>query len=278
MIPPHSWSPYFGIALHRLVQLIQPARLDLGVVVQEDNVFATCRLEPAIARSDEPGIFRIADQTNSRAEGKGREHRLVARAIVDNNDFDRDLRSVFDNRFDTVVGQLEFVEHRNDDRYKRLAPAVDDDRWITLLNRVYQHAHMRRKFCRVEQLGHIRRCLFHNIKVTGQGRVEKGDHRVDDRGQVCRLLRAVRLGHDIAEDESNARIEPGLLTRKHERERPHLDLGTDRPQMQHMPCVGQEGLAECDREPMPSVADAGLFKVSSVFVRQHRHQCGVAVQ
>ena len=53
------------------------------------------RLEPAIARPDEPRIFGIANQSNSRSEGKGGEHRLVPRAFIDNDDFKRDLCAVF---------------------------------------------------------------------------------------------------------------------------------------------------------------------------------------
>jgi hypothetical protein len=86
------------VALQCLVQLVEPARLHLGVVVQKHDVVAARCLETAIAGAHETQIGAVAHQPDATTEDEVGEQRLVARAIVDDDDLVRDFRAVLLDR------------------------------------------------------------------------------------------------------------------------------------------------------------------------------------
>ena len=49
-----------GVAIERVEQLVEPGRRDLGVVVQEHDVFAAREFGAGIARTDEAEVLHIA--------------------------------------------------------------------------------------------------------------------------------------------------------------------------------------------------------------------------
>src|SRR5437879_5897361 len=81
----------FRIAAQRLVELVEPTWLDLGVVVQEYDIFAARRFEAAVAGPDKTGIGSVADEAHAAGEDPARQHGLIARAVVDDDDFVRDF-------------------------------------------------------------------------------------------------------------------------------------------------------------------------------------------
>src|SRR5262249_13540272 len=101
------------IALHRLMEFVEPGWLDLRVVIEKDDIVAARDVKPAIEAAVEAEILRVADQPDPRAKGKPGKHRLVARAVVDDDDLKGHPRALVDDRFDAGISHLELAEDRD---------------------------------------------------------------------------------------------------------------------------------------------------------------------
>ena len=125
-------DPDFWVAPQRLIQLIEPARLHLGVVVEKHDIRAARRFESTVARADETLIGGVPHDADGAAEHKICEQRLVARAIVDNDDLVWNFGAVLLDRPDALIGQVELVVDRDDDRDDRVLGVIEVKRVIPL--------------------------------------------------------------------------------------------------------------------------------------------------
>ncbi len=116
-------DPGVGRVLEGVDQRIQPAGLDLGVVVQKDQIGTLRCLGPAIAGSDEPEILGVADQAQT---GVARESfgGPVARAVVDDDRLEGPFGADPSQRGETVMCVAELVVDRDHHRDKRRSRAA----------------------------------------------------------------------------------------------------------------------------------------------------------
>ena len=271
--------PICGSLPHRLVQLVEPVLVDGRIVVQKQDVLAARRVEAAIAGADEPAIHLAAHQPDAAAERKAGQHRLVARAVIDDDDLERHLGAGLDDRLHAIVGQVELVEDRDDDRHDRLALVLDrQQRIIRLGSNSTSLRNCGAELARLQQLGGSGVAVPRQIGVARHRRVEKPDQGADQRRQLLGAPGVLRVGNDVAEHEAHRRIEPGLVARQHQREGRQIHRRTGRPQMQHVAGIGQQGLAEGYRKAVVPVADAGLHQIGAVLIGQYRRQQLVAVE
>ena len=78
--------------LECLHQFVEPAFLHQRVIVEEEQIFALGECGAGVAGANEAEIGRIAHDAHGAGEHQGGEHRLVVRAVVDDDDLERAFR------------------------------------------------------------------------------------------------------------------------------------------------------------------------------------------
>ncbi len=99
-------------------QRFEPARGDHRVVVEEQQVFAGGGRGACVARADEAEVLRVAQHADAGDVGQA-PRGLVAGAVVDDDDLERDRAGVFGDRAQAGAGVGDLVVDRNHDRHAR---------------------------------------------------------------------------------------------------------------------------------------------------------------
>ena len=146
---------------HRL----QPARLRLSVVVEEEHELATGFESALIAATSEPEILRVENraQTSGIPLRFDERHRPISRAVIDDDDLRKTNRRGLIERHETLSGQREVVEGRDDNRDGWSPGLRRNDNMLNMRNHTATTCNLRVNFLPQSRLGRERMLTHHQL-------------------------------------------------------------------------------------------------------------------